>query len=341
MTTDYGRWRHRWAVLTFCATLPLLLLGAEVTTKQVGMVDRVGFRAPWHLFTVSWQEKGFGFLIEHSHRLAGFAVGTCAIVLALVLFLLEPRRWLRWLGVAALAGVSAQGVLGILRVNYNEVAGPELATIHGCFAPLVVALLASVVLFTSRGWTTLGDTTTPTTPRTATTHTARLARWSLVTAGLVYLQIVLGALVRHEDFPWGARAHLLIAFAVVAAVAWLAKLVLDDPARIRCLRTTVLLLPALITVQLFLGVEAWLSKFASTTALQEQVQPLAVQPGLLRSVHALAGTLILATAVVIALQTQRLWSVVRDRLPKDESTVSPVPTHHSPLTTHQTVGGAA
>src|SRR5687767_11810716 len=83
-------WLHRWAVLTVCATLPLLLLGAEVTTKQVGMVDAVGFRPPWHMLTVPLRERGLGFVIEHSHRLAGFVVGTCIIVLAVGLWRWEP-----------------------------------------------------------------------------------------------------------------------------------------------------------------------------------------------------------------------------------------------------------
>ena len=77
------RWLHAWAVLTAVAALPLVLLGAEVTTKQVGMVDDVGFRPPWHLLTASLRERGLGYLIEHGHRLAGFVVGTMAIVLAL------------------------------------------------------------------------------------------------------------------------------------------------------------------------------------------------------------------------------------------------------------------
>src|SRR5947207_4057059 len=93
------RWVHWWAVLTVCATLPLLVLGAEVTTKQVGMVDPVGFREPWHMLKVPLRELGLGFVIEHSHRLAGFVVGACVILLAVSFWLGEPRRWVRWLAV--------------------------------------------------------------------------------------------------------------------------------------------------------------------------------------------------------------------------------------------------
>src|SRR5258708_5306746 len=92
------RWLHRWALLTVCAALPLLMLGAEVTTKGVGMVDARGLRPPWHFFQVFMEDKGLGWIIEHGHRLAGFIVGTCVIVLAAGLWLWEPRRSVRWLG---------------------------------------------------------------------------------------------------------------------------------------------------------------------------------------------------------------------------------------------------
>ena len=48
------RWLHYWAILTVVAALPLLLLGAQVTTLGAGMVDQQSVREPWHLFTVSF-----------------------------------------------------------------------------------------------------------------------------------------------------------------------------------------------------------------------------------------------------------------------------------------------
>jgi heme a synthase len=57
------RWLHYWALLTVCAALPLLLLGAEVTTKQVGMVDPDWPTYPWQLWLQDWRPFGLGFLI--------------------------------------------------------------------------------------------------------------------------------------------------------------------------------------------------------------------------------------------------------------------------------------
>src|SRR5215470_6250411 len=80
------RWVHILAVLTVCASLPLVLLGAEVTTRQVGMVDPQGLRTPWHIFTAPLRERGLGYVIEHGHRFAGWVVGVFAIVLAVSLW---------------------------------------------------------------------------------------------------------------------------------------------------------------------------------------------------------------------------------------------------------------
>ena len=79
------RWLHVWAILTACLALPLVALGAEVTTKQVGMADTTSVREPWYLATLAKGElwaQGPGLIIEHSHRTAGWLVGMAAIVLA-------------------------------------------------------------------------------------------------------------------------------------------------------------------------------------------------------------------------------------------------------------------
>src|SRR5205085_6864053 len=107
------RWLRGWAVFTVLAALPLVMLGAEVTTKKVGMADPKGFRAPWHLFTLSGDQLSRGLLIEHGHRLAGFSVGICCIVLAIGMTLAARGRLHRSLGWLALLAVSSQGILGI------------------------------------------------------------------------------------------------------------------------------------------------------------------------------------------------------------------------------------
>ncbi len=301
------RWLHAWAILTVCATLPLLLLGTEVTTKKVGMVDPQGFREPWHLWMVPdvWS-RGIGFLIEHSHRLAGFTVGTCIIVLAVGLWRSEPRRWVRWVGMAALAGVIIQGLLGGFRVQLNALVGPRLALIHGCFAQLVFALLVALVAITSRAWT--ADVTDEADPK--------LRRWTLLVACLAYLQIVLGAIVRHTEMAFGPRLHVVGAFVLAISIVLLARMVFERATASRALRWHAGVLVGLVTIQVLLGVETWLAKF---TAAPEwpQLQPLADRWQLIPSLHYLAGSFIFATAVVATLHAHRslAWKVALSREP--------------------------
>jgi cytochrome c oxidase assembly protein subunit 15 len=295
-------WLRCWAVFTICATLVLLFLGSVVTTFKVGMVDPVWPTTPWHLLFISWDEPSPGFLIEHGHRLAGYIVGCCVIVLAVGLWFLEPRAWVRRLGWLALIGVSLQGVLGGMRVRLNVLFGTDLAALHGCFAQLVFSLLAVLALVTSSRWARG-------TPRLADSHGMRLQRWSIITAILLYAQIVLGAVLRHYTYsPVGQRGHLLFAFVSVAAVAWLIKLALEDPARTAVVPAVVL--AALVMLQVLLGVEAWLMRFANgiSPEAQAQVQLTIGQAGI-RTAHVLTGFGILAVAVVTALRSHRLLAV--------------------------------
>jgi cytochrome c oxidase assembly protein subunit 15 len=295
------RWLHAIAVLTAVMALPLLFLGAEVTTKQAGMVDQEGLRQPWHLWTLV-SEKGvryfadssnWGLLIEHSHRTVGWIVGSCAIVLAVGLGLGQSRRWLRWMGLAALLAVSCQGVLGILRVKYHALAGPEIALVHGCTAQLVFALLSSVAYLTSSAWDHgFGEASAD----------VRLKRLALLTAGFVYVQILAGAFVRHTESVVAPRLHLLAAFAVVAAAAALAASYWHSRKRDVNLSRLLFVLAGLVALQLLLGVEAWLSKFATTSGLFVPLKPLTEQPDLMRSLHLLVGSLLFACSVMVALR---------------------------------------
>src|SRR6185437_10743718 len=123
--------------------------GAIVTTFQVGMADPVWPTMPWHLALIDWREPNPGFVIEHTHRLAGYIVGCCVIVLAAGLCFSARRTWLKWLGVAALAGVIVQGLLGGFRVVLHAILGTNLAVIHGRFAQIVFSLLVSLAVLTS------------------------------------------------------------------------------------------------------------------------------------------------------------------------------------------------
>ena len=290
------RWLHGWALFTVCATIALLTLGAVVTTFRVGMADPVWPTYPWHMLLISYDEPRPGFIIEHSHRLAGYVVGLCVIVFALGLWRYHGRTWLGWLGLAALAGVIVQGLLGGFRVLLNALVGTDLALIHGLFAQLVFALLVSLALFTSPSWTAAPVFS-------AAADAGRVYRWSLAIVALVFVQLFFGALLRHTDSALGRRGHIVVAFVVVAAVAWLLKIVTDRRGGEKRLELSTRLLAVLVCLQVLLGVESLLIRM--NAAGLWQVQKVSIPQGIIRTAHFVLGAIIFASAVVVSLWARR------------------------------------
>ncbi|MBI2808396.1 MAG: COX15/CtaA family protein [Planctomycetes bacterium] len=300
---DAPRWLHALAVLTVLCALPLVFLGASVTSHGVGMIDPRGFRPPWEIVNGLFENSGMAWRLEYGHRTFGFLVGMCGIALAVGCWFFDRRAWLGWVALLALTLICVQGALGILRVDRNADYPLVFKLLHGCLAQIVFAVLVSIALFTARGWAS----------ENMQTAGIGLKLWSIVTAEIVFMQLMLGALVRHTDGLLGPRGHLLGAFVVVGAVAWLLKLMLESEAR-EHLSIHGIVLIVLLTAQLWLGVESWLARFHVPTADLPQVLPLPIHAEWVRTLHYLIGTLLFATVVNVAILANRaLASRVRKR----------------------------
>src|SRR4051812_45711446 len=147
---------HVLAIAAFLLVIPVISLGAEVTTKGAGMADEASLRAPFHFVKV-WlsgelEARGLGYTIEHAHRQAGWFLGMLAIAVVSVALLTRTPGWLKGLSLTTLLVVSLQGILGIFRVRLNAVLGPPLAHVHGTFATVAVSLLLTQAVVTSRSW---------------------------------------------------------------------------------------------------------------------------------------------------------------------------------------------
>ncbi len=193
-----NRWLHRFAILTALATLFLICLGGLVTSKGVGMsVPDWPTTYGYSMFFFPFSKWVGGIFYEHSHRLVASAVGLLTVALAVWLWLQEPRRWLRWLGIVAVFGVVLQGVLGGLRVAWLK---DELGIFHAALAQLFFVLVCAIALFTSRWWTSAAKL--PVRDRSGLGYL-----YQALTA-LIFLQLILGATMRHQhaglaisDFP--------------------------------------------------------------------------------------------------------------------------------------------
>lgn len=171
-----------------------------VTSKGVGLAVPdwpTTFGYNMFLFPVSRWVGGVFF--EHTHRLIASTVGLLTIVLAAWIWRVDERRWLRNLGFAALGAVIVQGVLGGLRVTLLK---DEIGIFHACLAQAFLGMLIVITLATSRLWQRLAGTTQRAVPAKT------LVRVVLATTLAIYLQLGLGATMRHQhrdlsilDFP--------------------------------------------------------------------------------------------------------------------------------------------
>jgi cytochrome c oxidase assembly protein subunit 15 len=141
-----------------------------------------------------------GIFYEHSHRMIASFVGFLTIILALWLWRREDRRWVRNLGFIALAAVIIQGILGGLTVKF--LLPTPISVSHATLAQTFFSIVTAIALLTSSWWRSdqvriAEDSSSP-----------KLFTLSMITTFAVFVQLILGALMRHTqsglavpDFP--------------------------------------------------------------------------------------------------------------------------------------------
>ena len=195
-----NRWLHRFAVFTATATFCLIWVGGLVTSHSAGMaVPDWPTTYGYNMFFFPFSKWVGGILYEHSHRLVASGVGLLTVMLCVWLWLKEERRWLRWLGVIALGCVVLQGVLGGLRVTQMK---DVIGVFHATLAQLFFGLVSAIALFTSRWWRQVDE------PKMSVYAVSSLRYLFALVTGLILLQLMLGAAMRHQhaglaipDFP--------------------------------------------------------------------------------------------------------------------------------------------
>src|SRR6266852_9715059 len=206
MTSTYNPGVHKFAVFTVCWTILLFVAGALVTSKDAALsvTDWPKSHGTWMPALSSLQGGDF---FEFSHRFIAGGLGIFTLLLAVLLLVKESRVWLRWLGVIAVLGVVVQAILGgqvVIRLLHYW-----LPVIHACFAQIVFAAVLSIAVFTSRWWVSerpqLEDRGSP------SIHTV-----ALLNAGVIFLQVFLGAAFRHQELPiWPHAAGSLVVLSTV------------------------------------------------------------------------------------------------------------------------------
>jgi heme A synthase len=278
---------HRLAKLAAAATFVLLVIG--------GTVNPTGSSLACPEPTLVCHGQLFppmvgGVLYEHGHRLAAMTVGLVQIALTLILAFRRPRR--RGLGWLLLGLVVAQGALGAITVKFKL---PwYVSTGH---------LLLGMSYFATLIYTAFRTRPAPSSAELERHDRLRGAldgarRWIAIACGFVFVQLLLGALVRHlgaamvclgmpsctRSGEWWPDApvqdlHMihrgfgtLVAIVTTVAAIQVYRRTHGWPA----LRALALIAPALVAAQVVLGVYSVLSlravpfvvgHFAGATAL--------------------------------------------------------------------------
>ena len=299
----YNRALHRFAVFTAGATFLLIIAGALVTSNDAGLSVPDWPTSFGSIYKIPKMVGGVKF--EHGHRMVAELVGLLTIIIAIWTWTAERRRWMKYLGVAALGTVILQGVLGGLTVMFYLPA--PISSAHAALAQTFFCIAVVIALFTGRRWVEEQprvelDTRRPT-----------LITLTLLSIFVLYVQLILGAMFRHKGMSWWP--HVLNAGIVAFVLTWTAIRALSVYSHIQAVKKPAVLLISLLVAQLCLGFLAFLTRVAWG---HDAVQP--ELPMVISTVtHVAVGALLLATAVVLAIQVWRHVPVAfEERIPATE-----------------------
>lgn len=288
----------------------LLYAGGFTTSIEAGMAF-----LDWPLSNGSINPPGWtresDQLAEHSHRLLGMKLGLLGIVMVIWTQLLEARRKVRWLAAGLLGMIIFQGILGGLRVLLDQqnlltesnLVAQTFAVLHACGAQIVVCMLVALTVVNSRFWHNRSKIT-------VSAYASRItARWGMIACAAVFVQILLGAIMRHgkvglaiPTFPystaqgdwlpafwnWGIAvnfSHRVGAIVVTVLLLVVVVRVLRQADLRRALLTPTLAVPALLIVQITLG----------ALTVWKQLNPYAA------TLHMLVGAFLLASVWLVTL----------------------------------------
>lgn len=198
----YNRNLHWFAVLTGIATLALIFVGALVTSTDSGLsVPDWPNTYGQFMFSFPLADMVGGILYEHGHRMLASMIGMLMIILTVWIWRSETRIWVRHLAVAALGTVILQGLLGGATVLFFL--PTPISVLHATIAQTFFLLVIALAYVTSKEMVnSQGD---------RLTAGASYQNWAVIATVAIYLQLVLGAIMRHTgsglafmDFPLSA-----------------------------------------------------------------------------------------------------------------------------------------
>lgn len=272
---------------TLAATVFLVFAGGMVTSTGSGLAV-----PDWPLsYGTLFPPMVGGIFYEHGHRLVAGTVALLTAGLALLAWRVEPRRWVRRIALGAMATVLVQAGLGGLTVIFLLPVAVSVA--HTAVANLFFCSIVALALVTGPGWRNAQ-------PATQRPGAGRLWLFTTVT---VYVQVLLGALMRHSgaglaipDFPlafgrllppfttWPVMIHFAHRVGALAVLLTAAVAIVGTHRRHG---DTVAMTPPAVSLALLLPVQVLLGALTIWSAKNP----------LLTSVHVVVGTTVLGVCL--------------------------------------------
>jgi cytochrome c oxidase assembly protein subunit 15 len=288
-------------VVLACWTFLLIIAGALVTSNDAGLSVPDWPTSFGSLYKIPKLVGGVKF--EHTHRMIAQVAGLLTIILAAWTWRVEKRRWLRILGFAALGTVIAQGILGGITVLFYL--PPAVSAAHAALAQTFFCIAVAMALFTGRKWVEEQARVEFDQRRPS------LFTLTMLSIFVLYVQLLLGAMFRHHGLSWWP--HVVHSVVVSFVLAWTAVRALSVYSHVEAVRRPAILMLSLLIAQLCLGFTAFLTRIAwGKNAVQPEL-PMVIST----VAHVAVGALLLATAVILAIQVWRHVPVAfEERLPQ-------------------------
>jgi len=287
------------SVFVACATFVLIIAGALVTSNDAGL-SIPDWPTSFHTFKVPTLTGGIRY--EWTHRAIAGSTIVLTLSIAIWTWLVERRRWMRRLALAAFATILIQAVLGGLTVILMQ--PPWVSTAHAAVGQTFFCIAVCIALFTGKRWI-------EEVPQVELDQLRpSMQALTLFSVFILYVQLVLGGMFRHHGMSWWP--HVLNAIVVAVVLAWTAIRALTLYSKIDAVRIPAITMMSLLLAQLCLGFAAFLTRVAWGKDAVQPEMPMVVST----VAHVAVGALLLATAVVLAIQVWRHVPVaLKERVP--------------------------
>ncbi len=192
-------WLQRFCYLALVFAGLVLLAGGETTSNGAGMAFKTWPLSNGSLNPANWLHDTKMFC-EHSHRLLAGTTTILTLIAAFWVHFTDARAWVRRIAWILVGTIITQAILGGARVLLdNSVTGASdnamaqcLRVAHALVAQITVLLWVTLTMAVSRAWLVRNAGANLIAPK--------VRRWGHITCALIFLQIFIGAIVRHGGY---------------------------------------------------------------------------------------------------------------------------------------------